>query len=135
MELSGIIRILFTDKSKWNIINDEEKEKNYFILNRIFARQYPIQASALNTKKTDKFLALEIIFNFFKSTIKQPYWFFVDWSKMKRTNTLLSDYDFYDRKILNTFYPELLKEVSQKIKDDSKFESITVKSKSKSKKK
>lgn len=127
MELSGLIRILFTDKTKWENINPEEKEKIFFIFNRIYARQYPIQASALNGKQMDKYLAFEIIFNFFKSTIKQPNWFYVDWSKMKRTNSLLTSYDYYDRKILNQFYPEILTQVAKELKEASKFESITVK--------
>ena len=127
MELSGLIRILFTDKTKWENINPEEKEKIFFIFNRIYARQYPIQASALNGKQMDKCLAFEIIFNFFKSTIKQPNWFYVDWSKMKRTNSLLTSYDYYDRKILNQYYPDILTQVAKELKESSKFESITVK--------
>jgi hypothetical protein len=61
----------------WNDIPDEDKEKNFFIINRYFSKKYPKQAALLNLKNIDKIVALEIWYQFMK-TEPYPKWF---WSK------------------------------------------------------
>ena len=46
-----LANIIFKDKDKYKYVSDEEKESNFFILNRKFAINYLKQAQFFNNKK------------------------------------------------------------------------------------
>ncbi len=64
-------------KNKWNEMDDELKEKFFFIVNRMLAKKYPTKAQYFNIKNIDKISAMDIWFNFMKNE-PYPSWF---WSK------------------------------------------------------
>lgn len=49
-----VAKRMFTDSNeKWETLTDYEKTKNSFMINRIFAIQYPVSANNLNALKTN----------------------------------------------------------------------------------
>jgi hypothetical protein len=78
-DLRDIGNFIFTQKSEYKKLNDEDKEKFFFIMNRKFARRYPKQSQFLNEKSIDKASALDIWYNFFTkhniTSIPDWYWF------------------------------------------------------------
>ena len=58
--------IIFNDKNSWNTVTDEEKELNFFILNKKFSLGFPKQAMFFNDKNIDKATVMDIWFNYFK---------------------------------------------------------------------
>ena len=77
MALIDVTNALFKDKSNWNRISDDEKEKNFFIINRFMSKKFPEKSKLLNDKLINKVSAMDTWFIFMLS---QPYptWF---WSK------------------------------------------------------
>lgn len=75
--LLAITNAMFRNKTDWQFVTDEQKEKWFFIINRNFSKKYPDKAQLLNTKTIDKVTALNIWYNFM---LDKPYpnWF---WSK------------------------------------------------------
>lgn len=69
---NGVVR-----GQNWDKISDEDKAKNFFIINRYFSKKYVEQAQFLNLKNIDKVLGLELWRQFMK-TEPYPKWF---WSK------------------------------------------------------
>jgi len=75
-ELIDVVNSLLKKKG-WETITDEDKIKNFFIINRMLSKKYTDQSQLLNLKTIDKVSALNLWYNFMLS---QPYpkWF---WSK------------------------------------------------------
>ena len=69
-------------KGSWESITVEEKEKNFFIINRNLSKRYPEQAQLLNLKNIDKVVGMELWYQFMKN---EPYpdWF---WSKIEKSD-------------------------------------------------
>lgn len=80
-EITDVANALFTNKEKWSMISDEDKEKFFFIFNRYFAKKYPEQAQLLNLKNIDKVSAFDTWYYFM---LRKPYpkWF---WSKAEKS--------------------------------------------------
>ena len=82
-EIIDVANAIFKFKNDWiytndkKKVNDEDKEKFFFIFNRYFSKKYPQKAQLLNLKTIDKATAMDLWFHFMKT---QPYpdWF---WSK------------------------------------------------------
>jgi len=78
-EFTHVVDFIFKNRDKYNNLTDEDKERNFFIINRKFARQYPIHANFFNKKGNDKATALDIWFSFFYKKringIPQWYWY------------------------------------------------------------
>lgn len=66
-----------TKNRGWSDISNEDKEKNFFIFNRYFAKKYPEKSQLLNTKNIDKVMAMELWYHFIQNE-PYPRWF---WSK------------------------------------------------------
>jgi hypothetical protein len=63
-ELIDVANAMFTNKTNWVNISDEDKEKFFFIFNRYFAKKYPEKSQLLNLKVIDKvFKAIESLYS------------------------------------------------------------------------
>ncbi len=116
MELNHISRILFQDKDNYKHIDPIEKERLFFIFNRMIARGIPNTAEALNRKGIDKSLSMDVWFNYTKNTTKIPTWFSPNWSKLKKNKeeSILKNYDDMDKWILS-HYPEAIEEEKKRV--------------------
>ena len=65
-------------KSDWKKLTNEDKETNFFIINRKFAVKYLKQAQFFNDKSVDKASAMDMWYLFFRNTKGTPYWY---WAK------------------------------------------------------
>ena len=80
-ELIDVANAMFTNKRNWVNISDEDKEKNFFIFNRYFAKKYPEKSQLLNLKVIDKVSSLNLWYNFMLDK-PFPKWF---WSKSEKS--------------------------------------------------
>ena len=72
--------IIFKDKEKFKFVSDEEKETNFFMLNRKYAFKYLKQAQFFNNKNIDRASAIDVWYQiFYKTTNGTPAW----WWKTK----------------------------------------------------
>lgn len=78
-ELIDVFKALVS-KSEWSKIKDDDKIKNFFIINRLMSKKYPEKSQLLNLKVIDKVSALDLWYHFM---LNKPYpnWF---WSKSEK---------------------------------------------------
>ena len=67
--------IIFKNKDKYKFITDNDKEKNFFILNRKFAYKDIKKAQFFNNKNLDRSSSLDIWFAIFGNTTNIPDWY------------------------------------------------------------
>jgi len=67
--------IIFKEKNKYKFITDDDKEKNFFILNRKFAYKDIKKAQFFNNKNVSKPSSLDIWFAIFCNTTNIPGWY------------------------------------------------------------
>ena len=105
MELDQISRIIFQDKNSYQHIDNKEKDKLFFIFNRLFSRGVPNVADLLNRKGIDKSMALDILFEYNKKTTRVPAWFKPNWSKLKtvKSDPILQKFSDTDKFILSHY--------------------------------
>jgi hypothetical protein len=84
-EFTHVVDFIFKNKERYNDLSDKDKETFFFIINRKFAREYPVHAQFFNKKNSNKATAMDIWFSFFqkKGTIDTPKWYWFT----KNTNT------------------------------------------------
>jgi len=82
--------IIFKDKDKYKFITDDDKERNFFILNRKFAYKDIRKAQFFNDKSADKASSLDIWFNFFNKSTGVPKWYWQ--TKMKKSAKIKSKF-------------------------------------------
>jgi hypothetical protein len=116
-ELIDVFNSIVRNRDKWVSITDEEKSKNFFIINRHFCKIYPDKAQLLNSKNIDKVMAMDTWFYFmFNKPYPKDFW-----SKSEKVNSELSDKEFKmllkhlqikkeDIEYLIKRYPDFLKE-------------------------
>jgi len=66
-DLTEIVNSLFSKRDNWKNISNDDKEKNFFIINRFLSKSWPTQSQELNNKEVDKSLALDIWYMFLKN--------------------------------------------------------------------
>lgn len=88
-ELIDVANAMFRNKSDWEKITDEDKEKYFFIFNRYFSKMYPEKSQLLNLKNINKITSMDLWYHFM---LKKPYpeWF---WSKSEKPKSVISDKD------------------------------------------
>jgi len=126
VDFISLANIIFKDKHKYKFVSDEEKESNFFILNRKFSIKYLKQAQFFNNKNIDKPSAIDVWFQvFYKITNGTPQW----WWKTKQSpkEKQKSDFSTADLKIIKDYYNIkdrdinfLTKFYSEKLKEDIK---------------
>jgi len=120
--------IIFKDKDKYRFITDDDKERNFFILNRKFAYKDIKKAQFFNNKNINKPSSLDIWFAIFGSTTNIPGWYWQTKinkttkikSKFKKEeiDDLMKRYNINERDVdfLILYYEEDLKETIKRIK-------------------
>lgn len=78
--------IIFKDKDKYKFVTNEDKERNFFILNRKFAYKDIKKAQFFNNKNIDKSSSLDVWFGIFGNTTNIPGWYWQ--TKAKKTPTI-----------------------------------------------
>ena len=119
-----LANIIFKNKDKYKYVSDEEKEINFFVLNRKFALKYLKQAQFFNNKNIDKPSAIDIWYQvFYKTSNGIPQW----WWKTKQTQAskVSSDFNINDLKLIKKHYnlkdrdiEFLIKYYNEKLKKD-----------------
>lgn len=80
-----------TKNRGWSDISNEDKEKNFFIFNRYFAKKYPEKSQLLNTKNIDKVMAMELWYHFIQNE-PYPKWFWSKGDKAKKPEISAKDF-------------------------------------------
>lgn len=88
MDFKTIISILFTGKGviedkntkhkttyTYDMLTDNDKESNFFIVNRYLAKKYPMQSQYFNKYTQDKATAMDIWNLIIKKEKMIPFWF------------------------------------------------------------
>ena len=116
-ELIDVVKAITNKRHQWIDISESDKEKFFFIINRMLSRLYPEMAQNLNNKNIEKSIQLDIWFKFLEG---KPY--FNMWPKKLKQgelstpdrNIIKKNLDINDDDVdyLNRFYKkELLQEV------------------------
>jgi hypothetical protein len=121
-EIIDIANAIFTKKSEWINITDEDKEKFFFVFNRYFAKKYPEKAQLLNLKNIDKVSAFDLWYQFM---LDKPYpkWFWSKAEKSEKPDIVEKDYKLLLQKlnIKDTDLDFLIKNHFGFIKDELKY--------------
>lgn len=59
MQLFDFIRVLFEDAKSYSEISTYDKQRNFFMTNRLMSIQYPVQANALNHVRVSQAQAVD----------------------------------------------------------------------------
>jgi len=104
--LSDVIGYIVKDRKKYRKLTNKEKEYNFFIINRLLSKKFPIFANKLNLKSIDKSLALDIWFIFIGNEIRNGginntffKWFWSKTSKNKPNNLTPKDNNYLLEKL------------------------------------
>ena len=119
-----LANIIFKDKDKYKFVSDEEKETNFFMLNRKYAIKFLKQAQFFNNKNVNKASAMDIWYQvFYKTTNGTPQW----WWKTKVEAKPKSEFINADIKLVKSYYDItdsdikfLIKFQPEKLKEDIK---------------
>jgi hypothetical protein len=78
MELFDIEKIIFQDHKRWKDVTNGDKKKNFFMLNRFFSINYPLQAQLLQHIKSNPVAVMDFWFDFLsKRYNKIPFWIYI----------------------------------------------------------
>lgn len=121
-----LANIIFKDKNKYKYVSDEEKEANFFMLNRKFAIKYLKQAQFFNNKNIDKASSIDIWYQiFYKTTNGTPQWWWQ--TKQNKESKVKSDFNNVDLKLIKEYYELTDRDIkflityySDKLKEDIK---------------
>jgi hypothetical protein len=89
-ELIDVFKALVS-KSEWSKITDDDKIKNFFIINRYMSKKYHERAQLLNLKTIDKVSALDLWHHFIKDK-PYPNWFWSKGEKAEKSEIPDKDY-------------------------------------------
>jgi hypothetical protein len=82
IQLFDFIRILFEDPVQYKELSSYDKQRNFFMTNRLMSIQYPVQANALNNIKISQAPALDYWHNNMSNVYTQvPNWVFAKGQK------------------------------------------------------
>ena len=117
-------------KSDWKKLTVEDKENNFFIINRKFAVKYLKQAQFFNNKNVDRASALDVWYLFFRNAKGTPYWYWAKSSGTKKEKSKISGPDralLLDRMNLSEFdydflYKFYLEDLQYELKKIKRFE-------------
>ena len=80
IDFRHIVDFIFKNKDEYKKASVEDKEYNFFIINRKFARMYPKHSHFFNSKYVSKSIAMDLWYFFFikNRTVNIPDWY---WKK------------------------------------------------------
>jgi hypothetical protein len=79
-DFSATVKALFENKDDYSEFTVEDKDKNFFIVNRFLAKKYPLMCQELNHKNMPKDLCLDVWASYIKPQ-RVPFWF---WKSSKK---------------------------------------------------
>ena len=90
MELLEVFKALVS-KNNWDKVTDEEKEANFFIINRYMSKKYKEKSQLFNLKTINKVSSMDLWHHFI---LTQPYpnWFWSKGEKVEKTELPKKDY-------------------------------------------
>lgn len=97
MELFELTKIIFERPGEWTDVPNSDKRKWFFLVNRRFAIQHPIQAAALQSLKIDQASVMDFWQKYMYKTYggRTPHWMFIKGIKQakedKETKIKVSD--------------------------------------------
>jgi hypothetical protein len=75
MELIDIVNRLFRFRKRWDEVKQVDKDKYFFIINRLLSKQYPEISQKMNFKDIDKATCLDIWYNLLDGkNIPKDFW-------------------------------------------------------------
>ncbi len=89
--LLAVTNVMFKNHSDWKYVTDDQKNKYFFIINRLLSKKYPVISQLLNDKLIDYTVGMNLIFQFMKDK-PYPKWF---WSKTEKNK----DSSFLDEEL------------------------------------
>ena len=95
-----IVDSIFKNKKNFNNIPDEDKDVNFFIINRKFSVKYPLLCNSLNSKFINKCNSVDFWSIFFNNTTNIPNWY---WAKKKEKEKTSATITNTDKKLLITY--------------------------------
>ena len=130
MELFDIIKVIFNKTTEFDSLNPGEKRKHFFMVNRRFAIQFPLQANVLQHLKINQSAVVDYWHVFLSSKYDyQPSWIYtkgvkksveVKEKKLPVSNNLIIEYckynnvDFKAVKDALIFFPnDMISEIKQ----------------------
>jgi len=81
------------NKSDWKKLTNEDKEANFFIINRKFAVKYLKQAQFFNNKSVDRVSAMDVWYLFFRNAKGTPWWYWAKSNAPKKAKKKISGPD------------------------------------------
>jgi len=109
MELFDIVKNIFVrDNKKWESISKVDKNRNFFMINRIMSIQYPVQANIFNKMRVTPFRVID----WWQSNLsikygKSPKWIFTSTNKKNnksdKKSTTIKDYQEAENLICSKF--------------------------------
>jgi hypothetical protein len=134
MDLFDVVKNMFSsDKKKWDSVLKIEKNRNFFMINRIMSIQYPIQSNLFNkTKITPNRVVDWWHGNLSRQYGKPPKWIFTTTKKEGKKTIKKDDSDFKEAESLiclkfnvsmrdlnqiKSFYPDKYSDWMKDVKD------------------
>lgn len=81
MQLFDLIRVMFTNPTKYQNLKNSDKAKNMFMINRFFAIKYPTTAQSLNKNGINPWAVVDLWQLVSKRNNRVPGWI---WTKTKK---------------------------------------------------
>jgi hypothetical protein len=103
MDLFTMIKHLFSHKQiEWDKIKRNDKAKNYFMINRFFAIQFPVQAQAVNRNGIDGAAIVDMWKVVGSKFTKPPGWIYTK-TKKSKNNTALPKLKEYPKHLVDMY--------------------------------
>lgn len=118
------------NKSDWKKLTNEDKETNFFIINRKFAVKYLKQAQFFNNKNIDRASAMDMWYLFFRNQKGTPWWYWAKSDAPKKekrkisgpdSKLLMEKYDI-DENEYDFLYKHYLDDLQYELKKIKRFE-------------
>jgi len=82
-KLFDFIKIMFTDKTAYENVSNNDKRRHFFMLNRFWSIKYPETAQAFNHLKINQANAIDMWFRLSAQFNRVPGWFYTRTKKSK----------------------------------------------------
>jgi hypothetical protein len=116
-----LANILFRNRSKYNVVTDEDKTYNFYIINLKLALNYLKQCQALNSKFIDTASAIDLWYLSLRKYNEVPWWWFQKSQKIKEKKEKTPDKKLilmYNDDLTDSDYEFLLKYKKDKLEDE-----------------
>lgn len=85
MEIFELTKIIFENPEKYKEVSNNIKKKNFFMVNRLFSIQYPLQSHLLSHTKINQIFVVDFWQSYLRKMYqKTPYWMFTKGSVKRK---------------------------------------------------